>query len=238
MAAVIETAAEAETAVYFVHVSSAAGLQAIREGRRRSGAPIRMETCPQYLALDDTVYSGPDGRQFIVTPPLRAAGDAAELLAAIANGEVDVVATDHCSFRRAQKEREAPFTEIPSGLPGVETRLPLLHTLTAGRMPPERLVRCLSAEPARILGLYPRKGSLTPGGDADLVLFDPQEEWEPAPEALHMETDFSPFAGMRVRGKVRRVFLRGKPVLENGVLKGPPRGRFLRRGLDESGIPE
>ncbi len=143
-----------------------------------------------------------------------------------------MVATDHCPFRRAQKDLpRAPFTRIPNGLPGVETRLPLLHTLgvVPGVISFERLVELTATQPARIHGLAPRKGALRPGADADLVIFDPNAEWRLAAGALHMNTDFSPYEGTVVRGRVRKVILRGRVVVEDLELRGRPEGRFLER---------
>jgi len=246
IAAVATAARESRAPVYFVHVSSAAGLEAAVAGRRAtlarwqpSGAvwpgdlnPVSIETCPQYLMLDDSRFTGPDGAQYLLAPPLRSARDRKALLAAVAAGDIDVVATDHCPFRRAQKDLPgAPFTCIPNGLPGVETRLPLLHTLgvVPGVLSLERLVELTATQPARIHGLAPRKGALRPGADADLVLFDPNAEWRLAAGGLHMNTDFSPYEGTVVRGRVRTVILRGRVVVEDLELRGGPEGRFLER---------
>lgn len=224
----IAAAREADASAYFVHVSSAEGLHSITGARKEIGKPIHAETCPQYLLLDESAYHGPDAVQFMVAPPLRPAASKRALRAAIANGEIDVVATDHCPFRRAQKELPgAPFTAIPNGLPGIETRLTLLYTTARATL--EEIVALLSRNPARIMGLYPRKGTLRRGSDADLILFDPEAEWTIAAGDLHMRTDFSPYEGMRVRGRVDTVLLRGEVVLEKGKLKGRPQGTYLKR---------
>ncbi len=250
--AAVAAAARAEGApVYFVHVSSAAGLEAALSGhladlaeprlapagsqldlaeprrppagRQPSRSPVYVETCPHYLALDETRFAGSQGAQYLVAPPLRAAGDREALLRALAGGHIDVVATDHCPFRRAQKNMSgAPFTLIPNGLPGVETRLPLLHTLAVvpGRLTLERLVALAATQPAAIHGLAPRKGAIRPGADADLTLFDPAVEWRLAASALHMNTDFSPYEETIVRGRVRSVLLRGRMVIEEDEWRG------------------
>lgn len=225
-------AREEGAGVYFVHVSTAAGADAIRSARRLAPAPVYMETCPQYLALDETRYAGPDGAQYLVAPPLRTPADRAALLDAIGADEVDVVATDHCPFRVSDKAKPgAPFFEVPNGLPGVETRLALLHELAVRnrRIGIERLVELTSTTPAKIFGLYPRKGCIEPQSDADLILFDPNARWVIKPEALHMATDFSPYEGLPVSGSVRTVILRGRVVIENGKLAGSPSGRYLTR---------
>jgi dihydropyrimidinase len=245
---VIEVTGGGPARIYFVHVSSAGGLRAIREGRATGrgdpnpAAPRELyaETCPQYLFLDDRAYGGPDGAQFTVTPPLRGSADRTALWAGLRSGEIDVVATDHCPFRRNQKEplaaagrrsgRSGAAREIPSGLPGIETRLPLLYNagVRSGLIDWPDLIRLTSSAPAQIFGLT-GKGSLEPGADADIVLFDPEEEWTLSAAGLHMNTDFSPYEGLPVRGKVRTVFLRGEIALDAGALRGEPRGRCLRR---------
>ncbi|MCK4303020.1 MAG: dihydropyrimidinase [Candidatus Eisenbacteria sp.] len=229
---VIEAARAVDAAVYFVHVSTAGGLKRIVAGRQRASKPIYLETCPHYLILDESVYTGLDAAQFMVAPPLRAPEHREALLKGLGRGHVDVVATDHCPFLRNQKDRPgAPFTEIPNGLPGVETRLALLFTIAV--MPRlitlERLVDLTSTNPAMIMGLYPRKGCIRPGSDADLVLFDPNTQWTIQPSGLHMNTDFSPHDGFKATGQVRTVLLRGKVVLENGALCSCKSGRYLKR---------
>jgi dihydropyrimidinase len=229
---VCEAAREEGTAVYFVHVSTAGGLAAIRRARSRTTVPIYMETCPQYLTLDDSRYGRPDGVQYLVAPPLRKPEDRFALLGALGRGEIDVVATDHCLFRKSQKDLPGtPFLEIPNGLPGVETRLPILYTTATatGRIGVEEIVRLTSTMPARIFGLYPRKGSVAVGSDADLVLFDPDAVWTITPQALHMATDFSPYDGFQVRGCVRTVLLRGAVAIEGGGIQIRGSGRYLPR---------
>ncbi len=244
---VIEAALAADAGIYFVHVSTSGAIRAVEAGRARSRKPILLETCPQYLVLDEGAYASPDGAQYLVAPPLRSATDRAALRAAVARRAVDVVATDHCPFRRVQRDRPGvSFTDLPYGLPGIETRLPILHTLLAGLAAPAagssgpaaesddaallELVRLTSANPARIFGLH-GKGAIREGADADLVLFDPSLEWVLRPELLHMNTDFCPYAGMRVRGRVAAVALRGRMVLEEDEIRGEPSGRYLARTL-------
>lgn len=234
----IEIARAEDVEVYFVHVSTAAGVEAIRAGRRADfpgsglSGTIYLETCPQYLVLDKSSYEREDGAQFLVAPPLRSREDRDALLAAIASGDVDVVATDHCPFRIDQKARPAASVfDLPNGLPGIETRLPILHTfgVVPDRITPQQLVRLLATRPARIMGLSPRKGAIEPGADADLVIFDPDTRWICRASALHMRTDFSPYEGVGLQGKVRQVLLRGRTVVEDGRASADLPGRWLPR---------
>jgi dihydropyrimidinase len=228
--AVCEAAREAEAEVYFVHVSTAGGLDAIRKARERAASAIRLETCPQYLCLDDSRYAGPDGMHYLVAPPLRNLKDRHALLGALWMGDVDVVATDHCSFRKDQKDRSgAPFWDLPKGLPGVETRLPLLLELAARGGEIGSVVALTSTTPARIFGLYPRKGCLAVGSDADVVLLDPTATRTLSAGSLRMATDFSPYEGMKVPGRIRKVLLRGTVVVDGDTLVAAAAGRYLRR---------
>lgn len=215
-------------AIYFVHVSSRAGIEAIAAAGDRQR--IFAETCPQYLVLDDRVYDGADGAQFLVAPPLRREADRDGLLDALRRGLFDTIGTDHCPFYRADKEKPgATFLDLPNGLPGVETRLPLIHTIGvgAGRISLQEMARLTATRPAEIFGLSPAKGAIAPGADADIVLFDPGEAWQIEAEKMHMNVDFSPYAGITVRGSVRFVLLRGATAIEDGGLRVAASGRRL-----------
>ena len=239
--AVTRAAALAERAgasVYLVHLSSAPALAAVREARER-GVDVLAETCPQYLYLDTARLEGPDGEEFVCTPPLRDPWHAEELWHGLATGTVHAVATDHCPFTvadrragmRARPDGWADFTEIPGGLPGIETRLGLVwEGVTAGRITAADWVRLCAEAPARTFGLWPAKGSLRVGADADVVVWDPQRRQSLAAAALHMAVDHSPYEDRTVTGWPALVLSRGEVVARDGRFVGEPaRGRFVER---------
>jgi len=239
--AVTRAAALAEVAeadVYLVHLSSAPALAAVREARAR-GVQVLAETCPQYLYLDTTRLAGPDGENFVCTPPLRDPWHAEELWEGLATGGVQTVATDHCPFtiadRRAGTRHRtagfADFTEIPGGLPGVETRLALVwRGVVTGRISDLDWVRLCAESPAQTFGLWPAKGSLRVGSDADVVVWDPQRRQSLDAAALHMNVDHSPYADLTVDGWPSLVLSRGRPVARDGAPLGQPGwGRYVPR---------
>ncbi|MGE5588995.1 MAG: dihydropyrimidinase [Clostridia bacterium] len=215
--------------VYFVHVSSAAGLDAVREARRL-GYTVYAETCPHYLLLTEEEYSGERAREFIMTPPLRTAADAAALWDAVLGGEIDVIATDHCAFTREQKALGETCFDVLPGIPGVETLLPLVHhegVVRRGMALPD-MVRMLSYNPARVFGLYPRKGTIAPGSDADIVIFDPGCARTLTASALNSRAGYTPYEGMKVQGVPRMAMVRGRVVWANDQFVGAPGwGRFV-----------
>ncbi len=223
--------------LYIVHLSTADGLAAV-ERARAAGLPVTAETCPQYLLLTEERYAEPDhrGLRYVMAPPLRGPEDRDALWRGLRHGAVDVVATDHCSFSFEQKlarGRDDVF-RCPGGIPGVETRLPLLFSegVLKGRIGLPRFVDLVATAPARIMGLWPRKGTLAPGADADLVIWDPEAERVLSPEALHQKVDYTPFEGMRVRGWPRVVMLRGEIIVEGGRFVGRRgQGRYVERRL-------
>lgn len=214
------------------HVTSKAGLDAARTARKLGGA-ITIETCPQYLLLDESVYEGPDAHLYAATPPLRTPSDCDTLWEGLENGAIDLVATDHCPFTREQKRWPGSFLDLPYGLPGVETLLPSLHSegVTRKRITLERLVQLISEGPARALGIYPKKGTIAVGSDADFALIDPHAEWTIRAEDLHMKTDFSPYEGRRITGRVVTTLSRGRVIFDRGEFLGEAGwGRFIPQG--------
>jgi dihydropyrimidinase len=215
--------------LHICHISSALGVEALVRGQQ-AGARVSGETCPQYLVLTDKTYMGDDAAQFSVMPPLRDPADQAALWDALRNGVLSCVATDHCPFRRSQKQLTASFEDLPYGLPGVETLLPILYSegVAAGRLSLMDLVRLVSEQPARMFRIDHRKGSLCVGSDADVVVFDPEHEWTITADTLHMRTDFSPYEGRRIRGAVTTTLSRGTVVYDRGEILGPwGHGRFV-----------
>lgn len=233
IAQVARVARDTGCLTHIVHVSSAAGLGAVREGRS-IGARLTAETCPQYLLLTRDVYDRPDGHQYSASPALRTDEDRETLWSALRTRDIDFVATDHCPFTKEQKTWVGDFRRLPYGLPGVETLFPLLHSegVERGILGLSDLPRLLSEEPARRYGLFPRKGHLSVGADADLVLFDPKAKWRLSAEDLHMRTDFSPYEGRDVMGRVVSTLSRGTFVVEEGSTAGDSgHGGYLARSL-------
>lgn len=199
---------------------------------RDAGLPVSVETTPQYLLLDHTVYEGSEPWRYILQPPLRAPEEKARLWASVAGGDVDMIVTDHCDYKKAQKLAVDDFTRTPGGLPGTETLLPLMATygVAAGRLDWPALVRLLARNPAQIYRLWPRKGWIAPGADADIVLFDPGFEGQITAEDLHMVAGYSPYEGMQVKGRVVSTIRRGEFLVRDGVFVGDAgSGIFIRR---------
>jgi len=215
--------------VHIVHVSSELGLTAVKRAKAR-GVRLTAETCPQYLLLTKEVYDRADGHFFSASPALREEGNQQALWQGLSDGALDLVATDHCPFTREQKTWKGSFLDLPYGLPGVETLLPLLYSegVGKGRLPLTALPQLLSEGPARVNGLYPRKGTLSIGSDADIVILDPEKEWTIHAKKLHMTTDFSPYEGKQVRGAVEATISRGRIVYVDGTFQGEEGwGRFI-----------
>ncbi|MFA6707418.1 MAG: amidohydrolase family protein [Sphaerochaetaceae bacterium] len=215
--------------LYIVHISSALGMQAVRQ-LRAEGATIIAETTPHYLLLDRRRLEGDSGALYVMTPPLRTRKDSIALQDALVAREIQVVATDHCSFTAEQKLSSQDCRTIYPGIPGTEEMLPLIFTfaVASGRMSLSQMVRLLSTGPARAFGLYPRKGSLQVGTDADIVLFDPEVVWTIDSHTIHSASGYSPYEGSRVMGKAEMTFLRGRLVMGDGVYLGRPGdGRFV-----------
>jgi len=233
----VALAEEAGAPVFIVHLSCAEALEAVRRGRRR-GVAVLAETCPQYLCLSDDEYerSGFEGAKFVMSPPLRSAMDQAALWGGLADRDLDTVGTDHCPFgfsHPPHKQRgRGDFSKIPNGAPGIETRLLLLwdEGVRAGRISAERFVELTASAPARIFGLWPRKGTIAEGADADIVLWNPEKTATLSAAAQHMRVDYSLYEGRVVTGAPEVVLSRGDVIVDRGVFVGRKgRGRFLAR---------
>ncbi|MFQ5605250.1 MAG: dihydropyrimidinase [bacterium] len=217
-----EIAGAHEAPLYIVHLSSFDGLEMAQEAQEL-GIEIYLETCPQYLLLSEERYLSENGHLWITTPPLRRKEDNECLWEALADGSIDVVATDHCPFTLQQKESGGRvFHQTPNGLPGVETLFPLLYTygVTKSRISLERMVQVLATNPARIFGLYPRKGAIEVGADADLVIWDPNAECVIRAQDLHGNADWSPYEGMTIKGKLEYTILRGQILVRGDEFLG------------------
>lgn len=230
----------AQAPLYVVHISCCEAIQEVLAARQR-GLPIFGETCPQYLFLSYNHYLLPDfeGGKYIMSPPLRERHHQKCLWQAIQTGGIDTIGTDHCPFHfHGQKEAgKQDFTKIPNGGPGIETRMSLLYTggVETGRITVNRFVDLVATQPARLFGLYPQKGTLAPGSDADVIIFDPRVETLISAMTHNSQVDYSLYEGMRVKGMPEYVLSRGEVIVENGSFVGKPgRGRFLKRTPQES----
>ncbi|MBV8758403.1 MAG: dihydropyrimidinase [Deltaproteobacteria bacterium] len=236
----IALAEMAKVPVYMVHLSAQRALERVMEARDR-GLPAYAETCPQYLFLTEDHLRGEPGNEwkgagYVCTPPLRPAHHHDHLWRGLRNYDLSVVATDHCPFcMKDQKELgRGDFSKIPNGMPGVETRLHLLwEGVTKGKISMNRFVEITSTAPAKIFGMYGKKGTLAPGADADVVVWDPNKKFELSKKNLHMKVDYSPFEGHVVPGSASHVFSRGELIVKNDAWVGKSqkgRGQFVRRG--------
>jgi dihydropyrimidinase len=225
----------ADVPVYIVHLSAAEALEMVTEARDR-GLPAHAETCPQYLFLSYDNYEEPgfDGAKYVMSPPLRDRAKQDKLWRGLAYNDLQVISTDHCPFcMKEQKELGLnDFSKIPNGAPGIETRMSLVYDggVRAGRISLNRFVELTSTSPAKIFGLFPRKGTIAPGSDADIVIFDPNRTITLSASTLHMNVDYNPYEGRRVTGATDTVLSRGRLVIENGVFVGRAgAGSFLKR---------
>jgi dihydropyrimidinase len=221
--------------IYIVHLSAAEALEMVTEARDR-GLPAYAETCPQYLFLSYANYEEPGfaGAKYVMSPPLRAAGNEERLWRGLAGNDLQAISTDHCPFcMRGQKELGSDdFSKIPNGAPGIETRMSLVWDggVRAGRISIHRFVELTSTAPAKIFGLFPRKGTVAPGSDADLVIFDPEKKVTLSARTLHMKVDYNPYEGRSVTGAAETVLSRGRVIVENGKFTGRAgAGSFLKR---------
>ncbi|MBI5210902.1 MAG: dihydropyrimidinase [Elusimicrobia bacterium] len=225
--------------IYIMHLTSARALEEVRRARER-GVAVLAETCPQYLYLHADRYDGPgaEAAKFVLSPPLRPKGDDEALWRGLREGSLQVVSTDHCSFflkprpsRPCKEPGRRDFSRIPNGAPGIETRMLLMwDAVQKGRLSLERFVEVTATGPARLFGLFPRKGHLSPGADADIVVIDPRKPHTITAAQHHMSVDYNPYEGKTIHGSIREVFLRGRPMVRHERFLGRPgEGRFLRR---------
>lgn len=227
-------AKEAGAPVMVVHLTNKKAYEEIVKARE-NGQTVFAETCPQYLLLDDSAYSKPDfgGAVYVCAPPLRKKEDQDCLWKALAKGEIQTVATDQCSFTLEQKAMgKDDFTKIPGGLPGVQTRGTLLYTygVREGKITVEQMCRLLSENPAKLYGIYPKKGALLEGSDGDIVIFDPEKESVISAKTHAYNTDNNPFEGFALHGDIDKVFLRGNLVVEGGKVVKEKTGEYVKRG--------
>ena len=233
----IAIAEVAKVPLYIVHLSSADALEQVKIGRAR-GVDVQAETCPQYLFLDQTAYEKPDfeGAKYVMTPALREKWNQEVLWRGLKFHELATVATDHCPFCfTGQKEigRDS-FTKIPNGAPGVENRMALLYHggVVQGRISLQRFVEISSTAAAKTFGLFPKKGTIAVGSDADIVIFDPEREeiiGVNNPRTHHMKVDYSTYEGWEVKGYPDTVLSRGRVIVDKGVLRTHGGGRFVPR---------
>ena len=230
----------AHAPVYIVHLSCDDALLEVTRARDE-GIPAYAETCPQYLFLDDSVYDRPgfEGAKWVMTPAIRAKYNQDKLWRGLQYNDLQVISTDHCPFCfKEQKELGLnDFSKIPNGGPGVEHRMSLVYNggVVGGRISVNRFVEITSTSAARIFGLFPRKGTIAVGSDADIVIFDPDEEMTISAATHHMNVDYSCYEGMKVRGVTKTVLSRGALVIEEGQYVGRAgQGQFLKRGLFNS----
>jgi dihydropyrimidinase len=221
--------------VYIVHLSSEDALNQVREARDR-GVPAFAETCPQYLLLSIEELERPnfEGAKYVFTPPLRTKENLPKLWDGLKTDHLQVVSTDHCPFCFEDQKilGKDDFTKIPNGGPGIENRLQLIyhHGVNAGKLSLNRFVEITSTAPARIFGMYPQKGEIAPGSDADIVIWDPDAPFTISAKTHHMRVDYSMFEGYQVKGNARTVISRGETIVDNGEFLGKAgRGNYLRR---------
>ena len=231
----IAIAEMAESPVYIVHLSCTDALNQVRQARDR-GVQAFAETCPQYLfhSIDD-YGDGWDGAKYVMTPPLREKHNHAELWKGLKMDDLQVISTDHCPFcMKEQKELgKDDFSKIPNGAPGVENRMNLIYNggVVQNRISLNRFVELTSTAAAKMFGLFPKKGTIAVGSDADIVIFDPEKEHTFGVDAEHMNVDYSSYEGWKMKGKVETVLSRGRVLIENGEHKGKMGdGQFLKRG--------
>ncbi len=229
--------------LYIVHMSTAEGADIVKAAQGR-GVPVLAETCAQYLVLDDSVFGRDDGHLFACCPQVKRSADSRRLWRGLKDGEVSVISTDTCTFTREQKAMwNGDWTKIPMGMPGLETLLPITYThgVLAGHLTIEELCGTLSTNPARIMGLYPRKGAIQVGADADIAIIHPTSTMVVDPSTMETNADWSPYEGWPLAGFARTTLSRGDVIVDDyRVIGREGRGRWLPResaGLAVAGTP-
>lgn len=224
----------ADSPVHIVHLSSAEGLEEVRRARA-AGQKVWAETCPQYLLLDESRYhlEGFEGAKYVMSPPLRSPADREALRAAVLGGEIDTISTDHCSYRFSDQKAlgRDDFTKIPNGAPGIEHRPALIYTsfVASGLMSAAQMCRLLSENQAKLFGMWPHKGQLAQGADADITVWDPQARWVIRAEAQHQNVDYTPYEGFEAAGRARAVYVGGQLAAKDGEPSGASAGRYVKR---------
>jgi dihydropyrimidinase len=232
---VLALAEVAKVPLYIVHLSAAEALEQVREARDR-GVRAYAETCPQYLFLDHRNYEEPDfgGSKYVMSPPLRMPGNEQSLWRGLQLDDLQVVSTDHCPFCMKEKRLgEGDFSKIPNGAPGVETRLYLTYDggVRTGRISLNRWVQLCATAPAKLFGMWPKKGTLAVGADADIVVWDPEKRVTISQKTMHMRVDYNPYEGRQTVGGPTQVLSRGRLVVDNDRFVGQKgHGKFLKRG--------
>src|SRR6059058_4299452 len=224
----------ADVPIYIVHLSAAEALEQVTAARDR-GLLAYAETCPQYLFLSYDNYEEADfgGSKYVMSPPLRDKAKQDQLWRGLQFNDLQCVSTDHCPFCMKEKRLgENDFSKIPNGAPGIETRMSLVYDggVRPGRISLNRFVELTSTSPAKIFGLFPKKGTIAPGSDADIVVFDPEKKIRLSAKTLHMKVDYNPYEGREVVGATDTVISRGRVVIDGGKFVGRPgSGSFIKR---------
>lgn len=226
-----------DTPVIIVHLSTKAAFDEVMRARAR-GQKVYVETCPQYLLLDEEKYKLDflESSKYVCSPPVRKAVDRKSLWHALKREEIQIVSTDHCSFTTEQKGAgESDFTKVPNGMPGVETRGFLMYTygVRKKRISLSQMCAYLSENPAKLYGMYPKKGAIKVGSDADIVIYDPRVKQVIKAENMHGKCDYSPFENVKVDGKIDGVYLRGHKVFDGKNIINEKIGRYVSRSKFE-----
>jgi dihydropyrimidinase len=231
----IDIANLAGAPIYIVHLSTKEGLEVALKARER-GQEVHLESCPQYLLLEDSMYSldGFESAKYVLSPPLRKNEDIERLWQALSAEDIDIIGTDHCSFNfKGQKDHGIKdFSKIPNGIPGVEHRPALMYTygVDKGRISKEQMCALLSENTAKLFGMYPRKGALQVGSDADIVIWDAKAKGIISKDNQRQNVDYTPFEGFKTVGCAKHVFLRGNHIVEEGNITKQNLGKYIKRG--------